>query len=55
MFLNLNESQNIEFKQIWKDEYLKTICAFTNDFHNLGGGYIVVGIEEKFKTRMFEA
>jgi len=24
MTLNLNESQNIEFKQSWKDEYLKT-------------------------------
>jgi ATP-dependent DNA helicase RecG len=26
----MTESQTIEFKQIWKDEYLKTICAFTN-------------------------
>lgn len=25
---------------------LHTICAFANDFHNFGGGYIVVGVEE---------
>ncbi len=24
------ETQNQEFKQVWKDEYLKTICAFAN-------------------------
>ncbi len=24
------ENQNIEYKQIWKDEYLKIICAFVN-------------------------
>ena len=23
------------------------MCAFANDFHNLGGGYIFIGIEEK--------
>ena len=28
--INLIESQTIEFKQVWKDEYLKTICAFSN-------------------------
>ena len=26
---------------------LHTICAFANDFHNLGGGYIVLGVEER--------
>ncbi|MFM9971770.1 MAG: helix-turn-helix domain-containing protein [Burkholderiales bacterium] len=26
---------------------LHTICAFANDFHNLGGGYIIVGVAEK--------
>lgn len=24
------ESQNIEFKQLWRDEYLKWICGFAN-------------------------
>ena len=26
---------------------LHTICAFANDFHNLGGGYVVLGVEER--------
>ena len=26
---------------------LRTICAFANDFHNLGGGYVVLGVEEQ--------
>ena len=25
------ESQNIEFKESWRDEYLKWICGFAND------------------------
>jgi ATP-dependent DNA helicase RecG len=36
MTLNLNESQNTEFKQIWKDEYLKQICGFANAFFKAG-------------------
>lgn len=24
------ECQNVEFKRIWKDEYLKWICGFAN-------------------------
>lgn len=35
------ESERVEFKQGWNPEaVLHTICAFANDFHNLGGGYI---------------
>ena len=26
---------------------MHTICAFANDFHNLGGGYVVLGVEER--------
>ncbi|MDD2882839.1 MAG: hypothetical protein PHQ58_20705 [Rhodoferax sp.] len=26
---------------------MHTVCAFANDFHNLGGGYIQIGIAEK--------
>lgn len=26
----MSESQNIEYKTIWKDEYLKWICGFAN-------------------------
>ncbi len=36
------ETQNQEFKQIWKDEYLKTICAFANS----DGGVLYVGLND---------
>ena len=26
----MSENQSIEFKEIWKDEYLKWICGFAN-------------------------
>ena len=28
MNLKINESQNIEFKQTWRDEYIKWLSAF---------------------------
>jgi ATP-dependent DNA helicase RecG len=41
------ESERLEFKRGWNPEaVLHTVCAFANDFHNLDGGYIFVGIEE---------
>jgi ATP-dependent DNA helicase RecG len=36
------ENQNIEFKSIWKDEYLKWICGFAN----AQGGTIFVGKDD---------
>ena len=45
------ESNRIEFKKGWNpDRIYRTICAFANDFDNIGGGYIVVGIEEEERT-----
>lgn len=42
------ESDRLEFKTDWNPEsVLRTICAFANDFNNFGGGYIVIGVEEK--------
>lgn len=42
------ESSRIEFKQGYNPAaIIRTICAFANDIDNLGGGYIVVGIEEE--------
>ena len=42
------ESNRIEFKKGWNPERVyKTICAFANDFDNLGGGYILIGVEEE--------
>lgn len=41
------ESERIEFKESWNPEdIMHSLCAFANDFHNLGGGYIIVGIAE---------
>jgi ATP-dependent DNA helicase RecG len=42
------EWERIEFKKGWNPvSVLHSICAFANDFGNWGGGYIIIGIEEK--------
>lgn len=42
------ESNRIEFKRGWNpDKIYRTICAFANDFDNIGGGYVLVGVEEE--------
>jgi len=42
------EWERLEFKAGWNPaKIMRTICAFANDFHNLGGGYIVIGVAEK--------
>ena len=42
------ESTRIEFKESFNpDSILKTICAFANDIDNIGGGYIIIGVEEE--------
>jgi len=40
--LQLKESQTIEFKQLWRDDYLKQICAFANTH----GGILYIGIND---------
>jgi len=35
----MSENQSIEFKETWKDEYLKWICGFAN----ANGGSIFIG------------
>jgi len=41
------EWERLEFKEGWNPlAVLHTLCAFANDFHNLGGGYVVVGVAE---------
>jgi len=38
------EGDRIEYKAGWNpDAVIKTLCAFANDFENLGGGYVVIG------------
>lgn len=42
------ESNRIEFKKGWNPTKIyHSICTFANDFDNIGGGYILVGVEEK--------
>lgn len=42
------EWERLEFKAGWNPEkILHTICAFSNDINNWGGGYIIVGIKEE--------
>ena len=42
------ESERIEYKESWNPEaVLHSICAFANDFHNLGSGYIIIGVREQ--------
>jgi ATP-dependent DNA helicase RecG len=38
------EGDRIEYKAGWNpDPIIRTVCAFANDFENLGGGYVVIG------------
>lgn len=42
------ESERIECKEGWNPEKtLHSLCAFANDFHDWGSGYIVIGVAEK--------
>ncbi len=39
------DSDRIEFKTGWNPSQIyHTICAFANDYDDLGGGYIVLGV-----------
>ena len=40
------ESQNIEYKQSWRDDFLKEICAFANS----QGGKLYIGIDDNGKV-----
>lgn len=39
----MKESQHIEWKEVWRDEYLKWICGFAN----AEGGILVIGRNNK--------
>lgn len=42
------QENRIEFKSGWNpDSIYHSVCAFANDFDNIGGGYILVGVEEE--------
>lgn len=42
----MSEQQNIEWKQNWKDEYLKWVCGFANAV----GGTIYIGKDNAGKV-----
>ena len=42
-FQIMAENQNIEYKQTWRDEYLKWVCGFAN----AQGGKVFIGINDK--------
>lgn len=45
------ESNRIEFKKGWNPASIyHSVCAFANDLDDLGGGYIVVGVDTDPKT-----
>ncbi len=45
------EPNRIEFKKGWNPESIyHSICAFANDFDDMGGGYILVGIDSDEAT-----
>ncbi|MCD8236110.1 MAG: putative DNA binding domain-containing protein [Prevotellaceae bacterium] len=47
------ESNRIEFKKGWNPASIyHSVCAFANDFDDLGGGYIIVGVDTDDKTGM---
>ena len=45
-YQQMPETQNIEYKQTWRDEYLKWICGFAN----ANGGIIFVGKDDGGKV-----
>jgi len=38
----MQETQNIEFKEAWRDEYLRIISAFANS----RGGKLLLGVKD---------
>ena len=37
------ENQNMEYKESWRDEYIKWVCGFAN----ANGGKMYIGIDDK--------
>lgn len=48
------ESNRIEFKSDYNPApVIRSVCAFANDIDNMGGGYIILGVEEENGTPKF--
>lgn len=42
------ESERVEYKRGWNPGSIyRSICAFANDFSDIGGGYVIVGVDEE--------
>ena len=42
------EQNRVEYKEGWNpNDIIRTVCAFANDYHNMNGGYIVIGVKAK--------
>ena len=42
------EHDRVEYKNGWNpDPIIHSICAFANDYDNINGGYIFIGVREK--------
>lgn len=39
---SMKENQNLDFKKIWKDEYLKYVSGFANS----EGGVLLIGVDD---------
>lgn len=38
------EQNRVEYKEGWNPgDIIHSICAFANDYHNMNGGYLVIG------------
>lgn len=44
--MHTHENQNVEFKEQWRDDILKTVCAFANT----SGGVVYVGVDDRGKS-----
>ena len=52
LYLRGVEAARVELKAGWNEgptatQVLRTICAFANDYYNVNGGYVVLGVEEQ--------
>ena len=42
------EQDRVEYKEGWNpNDSIHTICAFANDYHNMNGGYLVIGVKSE--------
>lgn len=40
------EQNRVEYKEGWNpNDIIHSICAFANDYHNMNGGYLVIGVK----------